>query len=196
MVAVMAFRARAGIISDAKAFAFGAAAKVHSVPASEFFELSPNDLNGQPFPFTQLKDKVTLITNVACQCGFTDKNYKQLVSLHDRMGSRPFEILAFPCNQFGAQEPGTPEDIRGFVEGYKVRFPMMEKIEVNGPGTHPVYTLLKGPEGADIRWNFFTKFLVQCKGEVCTIRRYDGAPEPMKLENEVAELLGEPRSDL
>lgn len=97
--------------------------------------------------------------------------------------------MAFPCNQFGNQEAGTAQDIRKFVNTFGVKFQMMEKIEVNGPGTHPAYQLLKGSEGADIRWNFFSKFVVTCDATECVIRRYDGAPEPLTLEKDIDRLL-------
>jgi len=124
----------------------------------------------------------------------TKRNYEELVALHNKLGlmqSRPFEILAFPCNQFGGQEPGTSADIQKFADGYGVKFRMMEKIEVNGPGAHPVYTFLKGEAGADIRWNFFTKFIVCCGATECQILRYDGAPNPSTLEGDVVRLLDE-----
>lgn len=114
--------------------------------------------------------------------------------MHQKLKSRPFEILAFPCNQFGKQEPGTPQKIREFANSYGVKFRMTEKIEVNGPGTHPVYALLKG-QGSDIRWNFFTKFIVHCRSRVCQIRRYDGSPNPSSLEADIVALLDAEQAD-
>lgn len=98
-------------------------------------------------------------------------------------------MVVFPCNQFGAQEPGTPEKIKAFAEKKGATFPVMGKIDVNGPGTDPVYNFLKGPDGADIRWNFFTKFVVKCSGDQCSIVRYDGAPNPQSLEDDINKLL-------
>mmetsp|Transcript_66787 Transcript_66787/g.175093 ORF Transcript_66787/g.175093 Transcript_66787/m.175093 type:complete len:132 (+) Transcript_66787:235-630(+) len=118
-----------------------------------------------------------------------DKNYKGLVELHDKLKSRPFEILAFPCNQFGGQEPGSRVEIRSFAKGYGVLFRLMDKIDVNGFGAHPAYQLLKGPGGDDIRWNYFSKFVVRCHAEECEIHRFDGAPEPLKLEPDIRRLL-------
>merc|ERR1712039_417551 len=94
---------------------------------------------------------------------------------------RGLEIISFPCNQFGKQEPGDADAIRNFLDEHRVTFPVMAKADVNGPGTHPVYRFLKGPEGDDIRWNFFSKFLVHCpkEAEQCSVSRYDGAPNPM-----------------
>lgn len=118
----------------------------------------------------------------------TKKNYEQLVNLSQKLKSRPFEILAFPCNQFGGQEPGAPQEIREFANRHGVTFMMMEKIDVNGDDTHPVYALLKG-EGANILWNFSSKFIIDCDSEKCQIRRYDGAPNPSTLEGDIVELL-------
>jgi len=100
-----------------------------------------------------------------------------------------FEVLAFPCNQFGGQEAGTAQDIRSFADNYGAQFKIMGKIDVNGPEAHPVYALLKGPEGSDIRWNYFTKFLVQCSAVVCDIYRFDGARTPFALQGEIQKLL-------
>merc|ERR1712048_157120 len=82
------------------------------------------------------------------------------------------EIIVFPCNQFDSQEPGGPAEIKAFVQKYGAQFKVMEKIDVNGPSTHPVYKLLK-QNGGDIRWNFFSKFLVTCDAKVCRIGRFD-----------------------
>mmetsp|Transcript_25232 Transcript_25232/g.60714 ORF Transcript_25232/g.60714 Transcript_25232/m.60714 type:complete len:120 (-) Transcript_25232:764-1123(-) len=116
----------------------------------------------------------------------TDNNYKQLVTLYNQYKSEGLEILAFPSNQFGSQEPGTPAEIRKFVDGYSVEFPMMEKIDVNGPNTDPVYKFLKGDSG-DIVWNFATKFIIDKDGK--TLRRYDGMKAPVDLENDIKLLL-------
>mmetsp|Transcript_17550 Transcript_17550/g.24551 ORF Transcript_17550/g.24551 Transcript_17550/m.24551 type:complete len:120 (-) Transcript_17550:751-1110(-) len=112
----------------------------------------------------------------------TDNNYKQLVALYEKYQSEGLEILAFPCNQFGSQEPGSPSDIRSFVDGYGVKFPMMEKIDVNGPNTHPVYSFLKA-DGGDILWNFATKFVIDKEGK--TVTRFDGMKAPLDLENDI-----------
>jgi len=114
------------------------------------------------------------------------------VELDERLAGQGLEVLAFPCNQFGGQEPGSAKDIREFANGFGVRFPIMAKSDVNGPNTNAVYRLLKGPDGADIRWNFFTKFLVQCGPQVCDVYRYDGAPKPLTLEKDILRLLGRP----
>mmetsp|Transcript_18634 Transcript_18634/g.39624 ORF Transcript_18634/g.39624 Transcript_18634/m.39624 type:complete len:119 (-) Transcript_18634:184-540(-) len=99
------------------------------------------------------------------------------------LGFPKFKVLAFPCNQFGGQEPGEPDQIVAFAKNYvrtlntpDANFWLMEKANVNGPETHPVYQFLKKHSGAggDIRWNFATKFLVACRGETCDVSRHDG----------------------
>ena len=124
---------------------------------------------GKPFDFAAMKDKVVVITNVASACGYTDKNYKALVELYNAEKDKGLVVLAFPCNQFGAQEPGSADDIAAFCSNkYKVNFPVMEKVNVNGAQTHPVYKYLKEASGNtdDIRWNFATKFIVAKDGKV------------------------------
>lgn len=103
--------------------------------------------------------------------------------------------MAFPCNQFGSQEPGTAEEIRAFADKYGVKFPMMAKIDVNGPDTDPVFRLLKGLGGSDIRWNFFTKFVVQCGDRSCDVFRYDGAPNPSAMEEDIERLMSLSKSE-
>ena len=119
--------------------------------------------------------KAVLIVNVATKWGLTDKNYKEMVQLHKEFEDQGFQILGFPCNQFGGQEPGTPQEIDDFARGkYGVTFPMYEKIEVNGSNTHPVYNFLRMnselrvPDkqmAGEIPWNF-AKFLVSCEGQM------------------------------
>ncbi len=113
--------------------------------------------------------KVVLAVNVASRCGLTPQ-YQGLQQLQERFGARGFTVLAFPCNQFGQQEPGTEAQILEFCQTrYQVNFPVFAKLDVNGPGTHPLYTWLKrgkdGAVGEDIGWNF-AKFLVNRSGEV------------------------------
>jgi len=110
------------------------------------------------------------------------------VTLYNKYKDQGLEILAFPSNQFGGQEPGTPADIRSFVDKYGVTFPMMSKVDVNGDGTSPVYRFLKdGSNGGDIIWNFATKFLVDKEGK--TLRRFDGMKAPDDLEPDIVEAL-------
>merc|ERR1712187_676332 len=112
------------------------------------------------------------ITNVASECIDADANYKELAELDKEYRVEGLEIMVFPCNQFDSQEPGGPAQIKEYVNTYGAQFKVMEKIDVNGPSTHPVYKLLK-QKGGDIRWNFFSKFLVSCDAKVCRIGRFD-----------------------
>lgn len=109
--------------------------------------------------------------------------------MYTRLAPKGFEVLAFPCNQFGAQEPGSPAEIRKFVDGYKVKFPMFGKIDVNGPNTHPLYVFLKSgtPMFADIKWNF-GKFLVDKNGNV--INRYAPTTSPNEIESDIVKAMG------
>jgi len=120
----------------------------------------------------------------------TDQNYKELVTLYNKYSSQGFEVLAFPCNQFGAQEPGSDAEIKKFAAGYGVKFPMFSKIDVNGPNTHPLYEYLKTAQGgflgSDIKWNF-SKFLVDKNGKA--VKRYAPTDSPASLEGDVANLL-------
>lgn len=127
-------------------------------------------LDGTAGALEQLRGKVTLVVNVASQCGLTPQ-YEQLEELQRTYSERGFNVLGVPCNQFGAQEPGSPEEIATFCStNYGVTFPMTEKVEVNGEGRHPLYRQLvdtadaEGVSG-DIRWNF-EKFLVDAEGAV------------------------------
>ena len=134
------------------------------------YDLDLDRLDGTSGVLHDLAGKVTLVVNVASACGLTPQ-YEQLQQLHERFGSDGFEVLGVPCNQFGAQEPGSPEEIAAFCStNYGVSFPLSEKVEVNGEGRHPLYEALVDTGDAeghvgDIRWNF-EKFLVDGDGEV------------------------------
>jgi glutathione peroxidase len=134
------------------------------------YDLDLDRLDGTSGVLHDLAGKVTLLVNVASACGLTPQ-YEQLQQLHERFGSDGFEVLGVPCNQFGAQEPGSPEEIAAFCStNYGVSFPLSEKVEVNGEGRHPLYEALVDTADAeghvgDIRWNF-EKFLVDGDGEV------------------------------
>ena len=127
-------------------------------------------LSGSPSSLGAVGAKVTLVVNVASKCGLTPQ-YTGLEQLHEKYAARGFSVVGFPCNQFGAQEPGTPDEIATFCSTtYGVTSPMTEKIEVNGAGRHPIYselTQVADAEGTagDIRWNF-EKFLVGRDGAV------------------------------
>jgi glutathione peroxidase len=137
-------------------------------------------LDGEPDQLSAQKGNVTLMVNVASQCGLTPQ-YAGLQKIYDQFRDRGFAVLGFPCNQFGAQEPGTSDEIKTFCEtSYGVTFPMFEKIEVNGEGRHPLYTELTETADAeghtgDIRWNF-EKFLVSREGDV--IARFSPLTDP------------------
>jgi glutathione peroxidase len=135
--------------------------------------------------------KVLLVVNVASKCGFTPQ-YEGLEALHRKYADRGFEVLGFPCNQFGAQEPGDAEEIANFCSlTYDVTFPVFAKIDVNGSGADPLYGELKkqapgflGTEG--IKWNF-TKFLVGCDGQV--VERYAPTTKPEEIAADIEKLL-------
>jgi glutathione peroxidase len=135
---------------------------VHDIPVKT--------LGGQPASLGDLEGNALLVVNVASKCGLTPQ-YEGLQRLHQRFTERGFAVVGFPCNQFGEQEPGTPEEITEFCSvNYGVSFPMFEKIEVNGPGRHPLYTELTATpdaagEAGDIQWNF-EKFLIGPDGSV------------------------------
>ena len=135
--------------------------------------------------------KVLLVVNTASKCGFTPQ-YEGLEALHRKYAEQGFEVLAFPCNQFGAQEPGNAEEIANFCSlKYDVSFPLMDKIDVNGAGTPPLYDWLKkeapGLMGSrSIKWNF-TKFLIGRDGQV--VRRYAPSDKPADIDKDIAALL-------
>jgi glutathione peroxidase len=155
------------------------------------YEISAELLDGRTIRLADFKGTVLLIVNTASQCGFTPQ-YAALEELYRAKKDRGFAVLGFPCNQFGAQEPGSSEEIAGFCEGkYGVSFPMFSKIDVNGPMTHRLYRLLKrsrpGLLGTQrIKWNF-TKFLVNRRGEV--VGRFAPATPPGDLAGRIESLL-------
>jgi glutathione peroxidase len=153
--------------------------------------ISLKRLNGAVENLQDYAGKVLLIVNVASNCGFTPQ-YRDLQKLYELHASKGLQILGFPCNQFGAQEPGTAETIQNFCSvNYGVTFPMFEKIDVNGDNTHPLYAYLKeqapgilGTTG--IKWNF-TKFLVSRDGQ--TITRLASADGANKMAAEIEKVL-------
>jgi glutathione peroxidase len=148
-------------------------------------------LNGSPENLQDYAGKTLLIVNVASNCGFTSQ-YRDLQNLYNANQAKGLEILGFPCNQFGAQEPGSAEQIQSFCStNYGVTFPMFEKIDVNGDSTHPLYIYLKdqapgilGTTG--IKWNF-TKFVVSKDGQ--SITRLASADGASKMEEAIMKLL-------
>jgi glutathione peroxidase len=143
------------------------------------FEHPVNTLAGEPSSLADFEGAPTLIVNVASRCGLTPQ-YAGLEALQRQYGDQGFHVVGFPCNQFGGQEPGTAEEIETFCSTtYGVTFPMMEKVDVNGPARHPIYvelTAVADAEGhkGDIRWNF-EKFLV---GKDGSITRFAPTVEP------------------
>jgi glutathione peroxidase len=134
------------------------------------YDVPLSSLEGTPDLLDEQKGKVTLLVNVASFCGLTPQ-YEGLEQLHERYGAQGFSVLGIPCNQFGAQEPGTADEIKTFCSTtYGVQFPLSEKVEVNGDGKHPLYAQLQetaDSEGhtGDIRWNF-EKFLIGRDGQI------------------------------
>jgi len=158
------------------------------------YDFEANLLDGTPQKLAAYRGKVLLIVNVASKCGFTPQ-YEGLEALYRAHHDQGFEVLGFPCNQFGHQEPGDADAIRNFcAEKYGVTFPLFAKIDVNGANTHPLYKFLKhaapGVLGSEaIKWNF-TKFLVDRDGNV--VRRYASADTPAKIDKELRALLQYP----
>ena len=158
---------------------------------SPIYDFAVSDIHGKQRKLGEFKGKVMLIVNVASKCGFTPQ-YKGLEALYEKLHSRGLEVLGFPCNQFGAQEPGTADEIESFCEmNYGVTFPLFAKIDVNGKDAAPVYKYLKkekpGLLGSEaIKWNF-TKFLVDRNGKV--IERYGSNVEPEAIVPDVEKLL-------
>lgn len=148
-------------------------------------------LDGTPQNLGDFAGKVVLVVNVASQCGLTPQ-YEGLEALQQRYGEKGFVVLGFPCNQFAGQEPGTSAEIATFCSTtYGVSFPVFEKIDVNGAGTHPLYSWLKktapGVLGSEaIKWNF-TKFLLDRNGAV--VERFAPTTEPAELALAIEKLL-------
>ncbi len=154
------------------------------------FDYKVRDAEGKEISLNEYKGKVLLIVNTATGCGFTPQ-YEGLQELYEKYQGKGFEILDFPCNQFGNQAPGTEEEIEDFCQSrYGVTFKMFKKIDVNGPNEEPLFRFLKGQKGgilgSNIKWNF-TKFLVDRNGNV--VERFAPTTEPEKIDKRVADLL-------
>ena len=157
---------------------------------ASIYDFSAKSLAGKDVALKDFEGKVLLIVNTASACGFTPQ-YKGLEALQQKYGPRGFSVLGFPCNQFGAQEPGDEAQIAKFCStNYGVSFPMFAKIDVNGAGAHPLYKFLKdekgGLLGSAIKWNF-TKFLVDRSGRV--VSRHAPTTTPEALSKEIETLL-------
>lgn len=162
-----------------------------SVPQRSVYDFTVKNYKNQDVDLSIYKGKVLLIVNVASKCGYTNSNYTELTELYNRLKDKDFEILAFPCNQFLRQEPGSSEDAQNFVcERFKAEYPVFRKVRVNGQNTEPLYKFLKASKsayfGSSIKWNF-TKFLVNRKGEV--IQRYGTTTSPLEIEEDIKKAL-------
>ncbi|KAG1371013.1 putative glutathione peroxidase 4 [Cocos nucifera] len=156
-------------------------------------QFTVKDGSGKDVDLGIYKGKVLLVVNVASKCGFTESNYTQLTELYNKYKNKDLEILAFPCNQFLRQEPGTNQEIKNFAcTRYKAEYPIFQKVRVNGSDTEPVYQFLKASKtgilGSRIKWNF-TKFLVDKEGKV--IGRYAPTTSPSSIEKDIQKALGE-----
>jgi glutathione peroxidase len=155
------------------------------------YDFSADSLSGAPINLEQYRGKVLLIVNTASECGYTPQ-YKGLEAVYRQFKDKGVEVLGFPCNQFGKQEPGTADDIDAFCKkNYDVTFPMFAKIKVNGADAHPLYKHLKrqapGVLSTEaIKWNF-TKFLVKKDGTV--YKRYAPQTTPEELAGDIEKLL-------
>jgi glutathione peroxidase len=155
------------------------------------FDIEATTIDGATKKIGDYAGKVMLIVNVASRCGFTPQ-YAGLEALYREFADRGLVVLGFPCNQFGAQEPGSEKEIASFCSAnYDVTFPMFAKIDVNGESAHPLYRLLKreapGILGSEaIKWNF-TKFLVDREGRV--VKRYASTDKPEEIAGDVEALL-------
>jgi len=157
------------------------------------YDFQASALDGKPVDLAQYRGKVLLIVNTASKCGFTPQ-YQGLETVYRELHGRGLEVLGFPCNQFGSQEPGSEEEIGAFCEkNYGVSFPMFAKVDVNGDNAHPLWQHLKaeapgvlGTEG--IKWNF-TKFLIGRDGKV--VQRYAPTTKPEEIADDIERLLGQ-----
>jgi glutathione peroxidase len=158
---------------------------------ASIYDFTVKDIHGKDVKLDRYKGKALLIVNTASKCGFTPQ-YKGLEALYEKLKGKGFEILGFPCNQFGAQEPGTEAEIESFCEvNYGVTFPLFAKIDVNGKRAAPLYRHLKTAKrgllgSGTIKWNF-TKFLVDPDGNV--VERYAPNADPASIGPDIAKLL-------
>ena len=154
------------------------------------YDFSARAIDGADVSLDRFRGQALLIVNTASKCGFTGQ-YDGLEKLHRTFADRPFEVLGFPCNQFGGQEPGDEEQIQQFCRTeFSVDFPLYKKVDVNGIDTHPLWAWLKsqkqGADGADIEWNF-AKFLIDGDGRV--VERYAPQTTPEQLRGDIEQLL-------
>ncbi len=158
-----------------------------------FFALSYTSNHGEQVPLAQFAGQPVLVVNTASKCGFTPQ-YEGLEQLHETFASRGLVLIGFPCDQFGHQEPGSDTEIEEFCRlNFGVTFPLSTKVEVNGSGTHPVFSFLRKQAetslGSLIKWNF-TKFLVAPDGR--TVKRYAPTVTPAEIADDIEALLPHP----
>lgn len=159
--------------------------------SAPIYDFSVKDIKDHEHKLAEYEGRVMLIVNTASKCGFTPQ-YKGLQALYDRFHVRGLEVLGFPCNQFGAQEPGGNDEIESFCElNFGVKFPLFDKVEVNGENAHPLYRYLTEAKPGvlntkAIKWNF-TKFLVDRKGNV--VERFAPNTEPEDIAGAIEKLL-------
>lgn len=159
--------------------------------ASSIHEFTAATISGKEISLSDYKGKVVLVVNTASKCGFTPQ-FAGLEAIYEKYKDRGFVILGFPCNQFGAQEPGTADQIQEFCQlNYGVKFPMFGKIDVNGKDAHPLFKFLTSEKpgilGTEmIKWNF-TKFLIDKEGN--PVKRYGSNTEPKDIAPDIEKLL-------
>lgn len=166
--------------------------KIVHYEAKEHVSLVVQDASGKDVDLSVYKGKVLLIVNVASQCGLTNSNYTELSQVYEKYKDQGLEILAFPCNQFAGQEPGTNEEIVQFAcTRFKAEYPIFDKVDVNGSNASPLYKFLKSSKGGifgdSVKWNF-SKFLVDKEGRV--VDRYAPTTSPLSIEKDIKKLLG------
>ncbi len=158
---------------------------------ASIYDFTVDDIHGKPIKLDRYRGRVLLIVNTASKCGFTPQ-YKGLEALYEKLHKKGLDILGFPCNQFGAQEPGSADEIAQFCElNFGVTFPLFAKVDVNGAKAAPLYKYLKAEKpgllGSEaIKWNF-TKFLVDRKGRV--VQRYAPNDTPESLADDIEKVL-------
>jgi glutathione peroxidase len=163
-----------------------------SLLAGSVYDIPLKDIDGKDTTLKPYQGKVLLVVNVASRCGYTPQ-YKALEAVYEKYKDKGLVVLGFPCNQFGAQEPGTDDEIKQFCTlKYNVTFPMFDKIEVNGANRHPLYVTLAGQESpypGNIKWNF-TKFLIGRDGKI--LKRFESkvTPDSPELTSAIEGALG------
>jgi glutathione peroxidase len=149
-----------------------------TIRAASVYDIPLKDIDKKDTSLKAYKGKVLLVVNVASRCGLTPQ-YKALEQVHEKYKGKGFTVLGFPCNDFGAQEPGSNAEIKTFCSAnYKVSFPLFDKLHVKGPEQHPLYAALSGkdsPYPGDVKWNF-GKFLIGKNGEI--LKRFEPTTTP------------------